>query len=120
MELSRASSHALHAVVHLAGAGDRLMSTRVIAQAQAIPEAYLFKVLLPLVHAGVLVSAKGPNGGYRLARPAGKVTVLEVLEAIDGPVRGTAPHAARVGDPALQDRLQDLCERMATQTKRQL
>jgi DNA-binding IscR family transcriptional regulator len=39
----------------------------------------------------VLVSVKGPNGGYRLSRPASTVSMLEIVEAVDGPIRGQSP-----------------------------
>ena len=50
----------------------------------ACPSAYLAKHLQALARAGVLETVKGPRGGYRLARPAAEITVLDVVEAIDG------------------------------------
>ena len=49
-----------------------------------MPSAYLAKHLQALARAGVLETVKGPRGGYRLARPATEITVLDVVEAIDG------------------------------------
>lgn len=49
------------------------------------PSAYLSKVAQDLVRAGLLVSKRGPGGGVALARPAPAVTLLEVVEAVDGP-----------------------------------
>src|SRR5271166_2183393 len=95
MKLTRASSYALHAVAYMAAEGeDKPVASHHIARARGIPERFLLKVLKPLVSARVLRSVKGPHGGYRLARPATKVTVLEIIEAVDGPIRGTAPLAA--------------------------
>ena len=51
-----------------------------------LPERFLVKILGLLVNAGILRSVKGPNGGYTLARPAKEVTLLEILEAVDGPI----------------------------------
>src|SRR6478735_6266339 len=51
---------------------------------RAVPAAYLAKHLQALSRAGILVSGHGPRGGYRLARPAREITVLDVVEAIDG------------------------------------
>src|SRR5581483_8942418 len=94
MKLTRASSYALHAVAHMAATGeDRPVASHHIAKARGIPELFLLKILKPLVSARILRSVKGPNGGYRLARPAAKITMLEVVEAVDGPIRGTAPLA---------------------------
>ena len=49
-----------------------------------MPSAYLAKHLQALARAGVLETVKGPRGGYRLARPPAEITVLDVVEAIDG------------------------------------
>jgi len=63
------------------------------------------------VSAGILRSLKGPNGGYRLARPTAGITLLEVVEAAKGSVRGDAP---AVGDnDALRRRLQGVCAKAA-------
>src|SRR6202011_4034593 len=49
-----------------------------------VPAAYLAKHLQALARAGVLQTAKGPRGGYWLSRPPAEITILDVLEAIDG------------------------------------
>jgi Rrf2 family protein len=55
-----------------------------LAEYHGVPSAYLAKHLQALARAGVLETVKGPRGGYRLARPAADITVLDVVEAIDG------------------------------------
>src|SRR5258708_32131869 len=55
-----------------------------LAEYHGVPSAYLAKHLQSLARAGVLETVKGPRGGYRLARPPAAVTVLDVVEAIDG------------------------------------
>jgi Rrf2 family protein len=55
-----------------------------LAEFHGVPSAYLAKHLQALARAGVLETVKGPRGGYRLARPAAEITVLDVVEAIDG------------------------------------
>ncbi len=55
-----------------------------LAEYHAVPAAYLAKQLQALAGAGVLETVKGPRGGYRLARPPSEITVLDVVEAIDG------------------------------------
>lgn len=88
MKLTRASQYAIHALAFMASKGEsRPMPSHVVAQAQGIPERFLLKVLLPLVAAGVLRSLKGPNGGYQLARPPREITLLNIVEAIDGPIQ---------------------------------
>jgi Rrf2 family protein len=116
MKLSRASSYALHAVEYLAARGqDTLVASHHIARARGIPEGFLQKLLGPLVSAGVLQSVKGPNGGYRLARPPSKITLLEVVEAVDGPIRGLAPLSQEAGHHGggLDPRLAAVCDQAA-------
>ncbi|MGZ8734031.1 MAG: RrF2 family transcriptional regulator [Acidimicrobiia bacterium] len=55
-----------------------------LAEYHGVPGAYLAKHLQVLSRAGILESVPGPSGGYRLARPAAEITVLDVVEAIDG------------------------------------
>lgn len=55
-----------------------------LAEYHGVPAAYLAKHLQVLAGAGVLETVKGPRGGYRLARPPAEITVLDVVEAIDG------------------------------------
>jgi Rrf2 family protein len=55
-----------------------------LAEYHGVPSAYLAKHLQSLARGGVLETVKGPRGGYRLARPAAEITLLDVVEAIDG------------------------------------
>jgi Rrf2 family protein len=114
MKLTRASSYALQALVHLVDQPpERPVASHVVAEARGIPERFLLKVLKPLVSARVLLSVKGPNGGYRLARPARQVTLLEVVEAVDGPIQGDAPPVGKNGAAALDRQLQKTCDTAA-------
>jgi Rrf2 family protein len=121
MHLSRASSYALHALAILTTRKNgQLMPSHLIAEAAGIPERFLLKVLNPLVRAGILRSVKGPNGGYSLARPAGSITLLEVVEGVDGPIRGQVPPPEGKADPGLSRRVHAACQRVADQTRKQL
>ena len=92
MKLTRATSYALHAVVFMATQKQNpIIASHLIAKARGIPERFLLKVLKPLVSVRVLSSVKGPNGGYRLAKLPTQITLLEILEAVDGPIRGVVP-----------------------------
>ncbi len=120
MKLTRASSYALHAIEYMAANKvQKPLASHHIAEARGIPERFLLKVLKPLVSARVLHSVKGPNGGYRLARPASKITMLEVIEAVDGPIRGQAP-LADSNQRGIDPRLQAICNTAADQVRRQL
>jgi Rrf2 family protein len=119
MKLSHATRYAVSALVHLARQGDdHLLASHTIAEAEGIPEPFLLKLLQGLTSAGVLQSLKGPNGGIRLARPAGQVTLLEVVEAVEGPIRGQVSFegtdAKRLGA-----KLQAVCDRAAEEVRRQ-
>jgi Rrf2 family protein len=89
------------------------MASHLVAQARGIPERFLLKVLKPLVSARILHSVKGPNGGYRLAKPASEVSLLEVIEAVDGPIRGQAPLSNGDSPAALDRRLETICSQAA-------
>ncbi len=87
LQLTRTSDYAIRAVVHLAAQPEVALTSRSqIASAQGIPEAYLHKLLPALVRAGLLATRRGPHGGFRLARPAREVSLLAVIEAVDGPL----------------------------------
>src|SRR5438128_11529666 len=111
MKLTRAASYALHAVAYMAAQKqhDRPVASHHIAKAQGIPERFLLKVLKPLVSIRVLISIKGPNGGYRLAKPIREVTMLDVVEAVDGPIRGHAPLSHDDVDGKLNQKLDAIC-----------
>ena len=120
MKLTRASSYAIHAVVSMAAQKNKApVASHDTARAQHIPERFLLKVLRPLVGARILYSVKGPNGGYRLARPASDISLLEVVEAVDGPIRGMVPYIEGT-DSKLEKRLEPICNRIAEETRRYL
>jgi Rrf2 family protein len=121
MKLTRASSYAIHALVFMAGQKkNQPVASHHIAKARGIPERFLLKVLKPLVSARVLHSIKGPNGGYRLARAANEITILEILEAVDGPIRGQPTFSREEGNGSLNRRLDQICNQAAEQVRKQL
>jgi len=122
MRLTRASSYALHAVVFMAAQKhqNKPVASHHIARARGIPERFLLKVLKPLVSARVLHSIKGPNGGYRLARSANEISMLEVIEAVDGPIRGVAPLSQSASDGYLDRKLETICNQSAEQLRKHL
>jgi Rrf2 family protein len=121
MKLTRASSYALHAVAFMAQQKqhDKPVASHNIAAARKIPERFLLKVLKPLVSARVLLSIKGPNGGYRLAKTPDKISMAEIVEAVDGPIRGHAPFSEESNGP-LNHRLESICKDAAASVKKQL
>ena len=121
MKLTRAASYAIHALVFMATQKqNKPVASHLVAQARGIPERFLLKVLKPLVSARVLQSIKGPNGGYRLARGPHDITLLEVLEAVDGPIRGQASFSREETNGALNKRLDTICTQAAETVRKQL
>jgi len=104
VQLPHSVRYALEALVHLAGQPEgALVPSHVIAKERGVPERFLLKVLRPLVTGGVVRSVKGPNGGYRLVRPADRITLLDIVRLADPtlPEPG-ASHGARL-DPVLAE-----------------
>ena len=96
MKVSAKSDYAVRALLELAqaGGGDGPVKGERLAQGQDIPLKFLENILIDLRHAGIVRSQRGAEGGYWLARAPDKVTVGEVIRAVDGPlasVRGEAP-----------------------------
>ena len=86
LRVSEATSLALHAMALLAQNGRHSLSCNDMATTLSVSEAHLSKVLQRLGKQGFVSSTRGPKGGFRLARPAADVSLLDVYEAIDGPV----------------------------------
>jgi Rrf2 family protein len=72
-----------------------------------------------LAAARVLLSIRGPNGGYRLAKPPEKITMLEIIEAVDGPIRGQTPFAEET-NKVLNHKLEAICNKSADAIRDQL
>ena len=86
---SRKSDYALVAMAHLAqkaGGRDLPVSARQAAEAYGLPVPQMMSLMKQLHRAGLTGSARGANGGYYLARPVERISVLDVIEAIEGPV----------------------------------
>ena len=87
LRLTKKADYGLIALMHLAAKETgRSASAKEIADSYHIPLPLLAKVLQRLAKEGFLASVYGTNGGYKLARNAGRISALEVIRAIDGPV----------------------------------
>lgn len=121
MKLSRASTYALHAVAHMAARDeDTPLASQKIAEIEGIPDRFLLKVLKPLVGAQVLRSLKGPHGGYRLAKANSAINVLQIVEAVDGPIRGQVPFSGPSRNAALDHKLEQICNDAADAVRKVL
>jgi Rrf2 family protein len=87
VKLSRATTYAFYGLSYLARQPrGRLVPLSEIHQHYGVPEKHLAKIFQGLARAGFLSSARGVQGGFALARPADRITPLEVIEAIEGPL----------------------------------
>lgn len=86
LKISEAASLALHTVAHLSAVDERPVSAREIASRLGVSEAHLSKVLQRLSKSGLVRSTRGPKGGFQLVRGGRDLSLLDVYEAIEGPV----------------------------------
>ncbi len=86
LRLSTRARYALRAMLELATHNEGRMLLRDIAEQQDLPPKYLEQLAIPLRHAGLIEAQRGSAGGYVLARPAEEITVLQVVEAVEGPL----------------------------------
>ncbi|HEX5131344.1 MAG TPA: Rrf2 family transcriptional regulator [Candidatus Krumholzibacteria bacterium] len=106
MNLGTTSRYALYAMLDLVRSDDAaLVSVASIARRHHIPETALAKVFQRLVHSGVVVGLRGARGGYRLARPAAEITVLDVVNVFEPrtPTEDAGVTAAEGEDDSLSD-----------------
>jgi len=87
MQITRQADYAVRAVLYLSRTGDQRTATSMIAEEQRIPPSFLAKIISQLSIAGLLHTSRGARGGVTLAREAKDITLLEVVEAIDGPIQ---------------------------------
>jgi Rrf2 family protein len=93
VRITAKADYAVRAAVELAAAGEMITAEQ-IAEAQRIPLNFLENILRDLRRAGLVESRRGQAGGYVLARPAGAITLADVIRAVEGPlanVRGMPP-----------------------------
>ena len=90
LRLTRAADYAILAMMHVGSLpeGDFALKDA-IGQAQNIPPSFLAKILRQLVKSDLLRSARGPNGGFGLQRTAAKINLLDIVEALEGPIELT-------------------------------
>jgi Rrf2 family protein len=86
VRMSEATAIGLHAMIVLARA-DQPLSATVAAENLEVSIAHLSKVLQTLVRSGLLEARRGPHGGYTLAKPRTEIRLLDIYEALEGPMR---------------------------------
>ncbi len=92
MQLSQSVTYALQALLQLAESGEGVLITRgKLAANGQMPERFLLEILHDLVKGGILRSTRGGGGGFALARRPPDITLLDVIEAVDGPLAAGLP-----------------------------
>jgi Rrf2 family protein len=86
MFVTREADYAIRCILHLSGEGSRTISAAEISKSTSIPKSFVAKILQRLSKKDLVKSVQGIAGGFRLAREPGEVNLLEVIEAIQGPV----------------------------------
>jgi Rrf2 family protein len=103
VRVSAKADYAVRAAVELAASDHLPTKADEIATNQAIPLTFLVKILHELRMAGLIRTQRGPDGGHELARPAGEISVADILRAVEGPlaeVRGAPPESLRYAGSA--------------------
>lgn len=87
MQITRQSDYAIRTVLELSRVSlGRLVNTRVISVKHDIPEDFLKKTIQLLAHAGLVTTQRGSQGGVRLTVPGDKITIFDVIVAVEGPI----------------------------------
>jgi len=86
MQITREADYAIRCVLHLSQYHGEVKVVDEIARAKSIPRVFLSKILQKLSRAGIVRSYRGVKGGFELAKRPGDISLLDVIEAIDGPV----------------------------------
>jgi Rrf2 family protein len=107
VHISARVDYGMRALLLLASAAERdpdaLVKAETLATAQDVPLPFLERILRQLRRADLVASQRGPDGGWRLAQPASRTTVADVVRALDGPlaaVRGMRPEDTEYDAPA--------------------
>ncbi|MGW7319708.1 RrF2 family transcriptional regulator [Streptomyces sp. NPDC054854] len=104
MRISARADYAVRAALQLAASqDDGPVKAEAIADAQDIPHKFLEGILNDMRRGGLVLSQRGGNGGYRLAKPARSISIADVIRVVDGPlvsVRGVRPPDLSYTGPA--------------------
>ncbi len=96
ISITSKSRYAVVALAELARSGDRPVPIKELAERRSIPDQFLEQLFSTLRRDGLLTSHRGMRGGYTLSRPAEEITVLEVVQALDGKIGQEADEAGGI------------------------
>jgi Rrf2 family transcriptional regulator, cysteine metabolism repressor len=121
MKMSRTVSYAVRAALQLArGDSPAPVPCSQLAASGQMPERFLLQILRILVTQGILKSTRGVEGGYALSKPADQISLLEIMEAIDGPLQmdvggPVEPEGTDVVGERLRDALREVTRGLRAQ-----
>lgn len=119
MRISRSTGYALLAVGYIGQHKEQgIILSQDISEEYNIPSEYLLKILQQLVRANVLRSKRGPHGGFTLAKPAKKITLLQVIEAVEGPMISHLNLTEQARGEKFGVKAERVCEKAIAQAKR--
>lgn len=121
MKFSRTVAYAVQATLQLAqtNSGSPVPCSQLASVGQ-MPERFLLQILRHLVTHGILHSTRGVDGGYSLERKAEEISLLDVIEAIDGPLNATLPVSGVAELSDCETRLHEALEEVTSNVRRQL
>ena len=119
MSISRSTQYGLIAASYVAqNHKSGLIKAERVSKTYKLPLTYLLKIMQQLVKARILASKRGPGGGYSLARPANKISLLELVEAVEGPVGGDLYIAEQAGNEAFSLKIEAACREATERSKK--
>ena len=120
MKTGRSTEYGMIAVCHITQHyKEGPVMAQKIARAYQIPLEYLLKILQQMVRENVLISKRGPRGGFWLSRDASEITLLQVVEAIEGPVVTNMQLAQQAKDLPFSVKIEKVCRQIAENVKEQ-
>ena len=118
MKISRSTGYALVAVGYIAQHyKDGAVLAARVSKEYGIPLEYLLKILQQLVRADVLRSKRGPRGGFFLSRPAGEINMLQIIEAVDGPMLCHLHLAEQTNNARFSTKMETVCCKAINEAK---
>ena len=110
MNISRSAGYGMMAVGYIAQHdGDKLVPASTVSKEYDIPSEYLLKILQQLVRVNILRSKRGPRGGFSMSRPSTEINILEIIEAISGPLSGHLDFTDQAKDAPFSLKMEEVC-----------
>lgn len=110
VKTNKTTSYALMAIGYIAQHyQEGYVTVSAISERYNIPLLYLFKVILKLSNANIVRSKRGPNGGMTLTRPPKDITMLEIIEAVDGPMVNNLQLAEHTNNEPFSLKMEEVC-----------